>query len=96
MNEFSTHPPATGLPGVRHIPDVGWQCARCRCEWPCDTYKWTALRDYRRNRVALAMLMATYLDRFARDRPVVECARARAGARFLGWCRTRRPGRAAW
>jgi hypothetical protein len=94
MNEFRSTPAEAGTPCVRHIPDARWQCARCRAEWPCETYKRTALRDYRRNRVALAMLMATYLHRFAHDRPAAECVRA--GARFLGWCRTRRPGRAAW
>ncbi|GIF25162.1 hypothetical protein Ate02nite_78920 [Paractinoplanes tereljensis] len=72
---------------VDHLPArPTWECKSCITDWPCDQARRALVDEHVADKVALAMLMWTYLEDFAMDAGPGPLSGA--WDRFLGWTRS--------
>ncbi|WBB78164.1 flavin reductase [Micromonospora sp. WMMD882] len=72
----------------RHVPvRPGWTCAGCAADWPCPDRRGRLLVEYAGDRIALSMLLASYLSDAVADLPGTPPPELYR--RFLGWPRRR-------
>ncbi|MDG4806718.1 flavin reductase [Micromonospora sp. WMMD1120] len=64
-----------------------WRCAACGIAWPCSAAKLRLLGEYRHDRVALAVYLATLLAEAGEHLTTVDPVRL--AERFLAWTRAR-------
>ncbi|SCL16243.1 hypothetical protein [Micromonospora inyonensis] len=75
--------PDPGTPEA-HVPRrPGWECAGCGLDWPCLDRRRRLLAEYAGNRIALAVLLASYMMDALAERPDLPAAGLRT--RFLSW-----------
>ncbi|MEU7842987.1 flavin reductase [Micromonospora sp. NPDC049114] len=71
-----------------HLPTrPTWRCAACGIAWPCSAAKLRLLGEYRNDRLALAVYLATLQAEAGEQLRDVEPARLTE--RFLSWARAR-------
>ncbi|WP_327647402.1 flavin reductase [Micromonospora zamorensis] len=71
-----------------HLPTrPTWRCAACGIAWPCSAAKLRLLGEYRQDRLALTVYLAT-LHAEASDQ-LSEVDPGRLTDRFLSWARAR-------
>ncbi|MEU1647475.1 flavin reductase [Micromonospora zamorensis] len=71
-----------------HLPTrPTWRCAACGIAWPCSAAKLRLLGEYRQDRLALTVYLAT-LHAEASDQ-LSEVEPGRLTDRFLSWARAR-------
>lgn len=72
----------------KHLPTrPTWRCAACGIAWPCSAAKLRLLGEYRNDRLALTVYLAT-LQAEAGEH-LTEVDPARLTERFLAWTRAR-------
>ncbi|MBQ0903431.1 flavin reductase [Micromonospora sp. U21] len=71
-----------------HLPTrPTWRCAACGIAWPCSAAKLRLLAEYRRDRVALMVYLATLQAEAGEQLTGIDPARL--AERFLSWARPR-------
>ncbi|WP_433536126.1 flavin reductase [Micromonospora sp. CA-249363] len=71
-----------------HLPTrPTWRCQACGIAWPCSAAKLRLLGEYRGDRVALTVYLATLLTEASEQLRDVDPARLTD--RFLSWARAR-------
>ncbi|MGC4769591.1 flavin reductase [Micromonospora sp. DT44] len=71
-----------------HLPTrPTWRCQACGIAWPCSAAKLRLLGEYRSDRVALTIYLATLLTEAGEHLRDVDPARLTD--RFLSWARAR-------
>ncbi|MGV9216292.1 flavin reductase [Micromonospora sp. RB23] len=71
-----------------HLPTrPTWRCQACGIAWPCSAAKLRLLGEYRGDRVALTVYLATLLTEASEHLRDVDPARLTD--RFLSWARAR-------
>ncbi|MGW5576734.1 flavin reductase [Micromonospora chokoriensis] len=71
-----------------HLPTrPTWRCAACGIAWPCSPAKLRLLGEYRRDRLALTIYLATLQAEASAQ--LTEVDPARLTERFLSWTRAR-------
>ncbi|SCE83736.1 flavin reductase [Micromonospora chokoriensis] len=71
-----------------HLPTrPTWRCAACGIAWPCSAAKLRLLGEYRRDRLALTIYLATLQAEASAQ--LAEVDPARLTERFLSWTRAR-------
>ncbi|MFG3557461.1 flavin reductase [Micromonospora sp. NPDC047557] len=71
-----------------HLPTrPTWRCQACGIAWPCSAAKLRLLGEYRNDRVALTVYLATLLTEASEQ--LTEVDPARLTDRFLSWARAR-------
>ncbi|MEU7654597.1 flavin reductase [Micromonospora taraxaci] len=71
-----------------HLPTrPTWRCAACGIAWPCSAAKLRLLGEYRRDRLALTIYLATLHAEASAQ--LTEVDPARLTERFLSWTRAR-------
>lgn len=68
-----------------------WRCAACGIAWPCSPAKLRLLGEYRNDRTALLVYLATLHAEAAEQLATLDhdVPPARLAERFLGWARAR-------
>ncbi|MGW4467972.1 hypothetical protein [Micromonospora sp. NPDC004704] len=74
-----------------HRNDDAWQCADCREEWPCPTFRRRLRILYHREPDKLRIFMGHFRDRAAEE--LRELDSTQLDVRFLGWISGPPPGR---
>ena len=64
-----------------------WRCAACGIAWPCSPAKLRLLGEYRTDRAALLIYLATLQTEAAEQ--LADIPPARLADRFIGWARAR-------
>ncbi|MFU8850134.1 flavin reductase [Micromonospora sp. SL1-18] len=76
----------------RYRPHVAarpsWRCRVCGAAWPCSPARLALLGEYRENRTALLIYLATLMHEAAIDL-TGQCPPERLTDRFLTWARVR-------
>ncbi|MET8232934.1 flavin reductase [Micromonospora sp. NPDC005298] len=79
------------MPGRRHRNHLPtrptWRCQACGIAWPCSAAKLRLLGEYRNDRLALTVYLATLHVEASAQLPDVDPARL--AERFLSWARAR-------
>ncbi|WP_422737349.1 flavin reductase [Micromonospora sp. WMMD729] len=71
-----------------HLPTrPTWRCQACGIAWPCSAAKLRLLGEYRGDRVALTVYLATLLTEASEQ--LTEVDPSRLTDRFLSWTRAR-------
>ncbi|WP_328421391.1 flavin reductase [Micromonospora sp. NBC_00389] len=71
-----------------HLPTrPTWRCQSCGIAWPCSAAKLRLLAEYRRDRVALLVYLATLQSEAGEQLAGLDPARLTD--RFLSWARAR-------
>ncbi|MET7373199.1 flavin reductase [Micromonospora arida] len=71
-----------------HLPTrPTWRCAACGIAWPCSAAKLRLLGEYRHDRLALTVYLATL--RTEAGEHLTDVDPARLTDRFLSWARAR-------
>ncbi|MET8203670.1 flavin reductase [Micromonospora taraxaci] len=71
-----------------HLPTrPTWRCAACGIAWPCSAAKLRLLGEYRCDRLALTIYLATLQAEASAQ--LTEADPARLAERFLSWARAR-------
>ncbi|RKN49060.1 flavin reductase [Micromonospora endolithica] len=68
-----------------------WRCRNCGVGWPCQSARLSLLSEYRGDRVALGVYLATQLDEAQATLAALNSGTPPADLadRFLGWLRAR-------
>ncbi|RLP99412.1 flavin reductase [Micromonospora sp. CV4] len=77
-----------GRRSLPHLPSrPTWRCQACGIAWPCSAAKLRLLGEYRHDRVALLVYLATL--QVEAGEQLIGADPARLADRFLSWARLR-------
>ncbi|MET8310410.1 flavin reductase [Micromonospora sp. NPDC005173] len=77
-----------GRRSLPHLPSrPAWRCQSCGIAWPCSAAKLRLLAEYRRDRVALLVYLATLQAEAGEQLAGLDPARLTD--RFISWARAR-------